>query len=356
MRGGLAHGGRGLPLRVAGHALSTASERRSRAVRSGCGRAGRAAEPAEAACHLAKEKGRDRLQVYDAERSRHRAALRRHALGLAPQSRRCGRTASPSTVSRSCPVGGRPSTPWRSAGAHARCRGQTHPGIPFHPACGALWSDAAAGPLGGAQGARDAGRALCARAGESRPGCSRSISRERRSATARWRSSCATSCAPAACRASALCFEITETAAVSSLPETSALINSLRRLGCAFSLDDFGRGMSSFMYLKQLPVDYLKIDGEFVRNMKDDPVSRAMVEAIHALGQAMGIATVAECVENPDVRRQLEALGDRLHSRAARSGRQHAASAAICNSRSDERSADRWRRGMRFARSRGRCR
>jgi diguanylate cyclase (GGDEF)-like protein/PAS domain S-box-containing protein len=108
---------------------------------------------------------------------------------------------------------------------------------------------------------------------------------------------------------SALCFEITETAAVSSLPETSSLINSLRRLGCAFSLDDFGRGMSSFMYLKQLPVDYLKIDGEFVRNMKDDPVSRAMVRAIHALGQAMGIATVAECVETPDVRAQLEALG-----------------------------------------------
>jgi diguanylate cyclase (GGDEF)-like protein/PAS domain S-box-containing protein len=108
---------------------------------------------------------------------------------------------------------------------------------------------------------------------------------------------------------SALCFEITETAAVSSLPETSALINSLRRLGCAFSLDDFGRGMSSFMYLKQLPVDYLKIDGEFIRNMKDDTVSQAMVRAIHALGQAMGIATVAECVENPGVRSQLEALG-----------------------------------------------
>ncbi|HEX5207302.1 MAG TPA: EAL domain-containing protein [Steroidobacteraceae bacterium] len=107
----------------------------------------------------------------------------------------------------------------------------------------------------------------------------------------------------------ALSFEITETAAVSSLQEASALINSLRRLGCSFALDDFGRGMSSFMYLKQLPVDYLKIDGEFVRNMADDPVSRAMVRAIHALGQAMGIPTVAECVETLTVRRQLEELG-----------------------------------------------
>ena len=107
----------------------------------------------------------------------------------------------------------------------------------------------------------------------------------------------------------AVCFEITETAAVCNLAETSALINTLRRLGCAFSLDDFGRGMSSFMYLKQLSVDYLKIDGEFVRNMKDDPVSRAMVKAIHALGQAMGIATVAECVESRGVRSQLEELG-----------------------------------------------
>jgi diguanylate cyclase (GGDEF)-like protein/PAS domain S-box-containing protein len=108
---------------------------------------------------------------------------------------------------------------------------------------------------------------------------------------------------------SALCFEITETAAVSSLREAAALINSLRGLGCGFALDDFGRGMSSFMYLKQLPVDFLKIDGAFVRSMADDPVARAMVRAIHALGQAMGIATVAECVESADVRRQLEALG-----------------------------------------------
>jgi diguanylate cyclase (GGDEF)-like protein/PAS domain S-box-containing protein len=109
--------------------------------------------------------------------------------------------------------------------------------------------------------------------------------------------------------ASALCFEITETAAVASLAETAALIGSLRRLGCAFALDDFGRGMSSFMYLKQLAVDYLKIDGEFVRAMAHDPVSRAMVRAIHAMGQALGLATVAECVETAEVRRQLEELG-----------------------------------------------
>jgi diguanylate cyclase (GGDEF)-like protein/PAS domain S-box-containing protein len=107
----------------------------------------------------------------------------------------------------------------------------------------------------------------------------------------------------------ALCFEITETAAVSSLVETSALINLLRQIGCTFALDDFGRGMSSFMYLKELRVDYLKIDGEFVRNMVDDPVSRAMVQAIHALGQAMNIATIAEWVETPTLRHLIETLG-----------------------------------------------
>lgn len=107
----------------------------------------------------------------------------------------------------------------------------------------------------------------------------------------------------------ALCFEITETAAVESLAEASALISSLRRMGCAFSLDDFGRGMSSLMYLKQLPVDYLKIDGEFVRGMQHDPVCKAMVKTFHALGQAMDIPTIAECVENASVRRQLETLG-----------------------------------------------
>lgn len=107
----------------------------------------------------------------------------------------------------------------------------------------------------------------------------------------------------------ALCFEITETAAVSSLAETAALINSLRQIGCTFALDDFGRGMSSFMYLKELRVDYLKIDGEFVRNMVDDPVSRAMVQAIHALGRAMNIATIAEWVETPTLRHLIETLG-----------------------------------------------
>jgi len=107
----------------------------------------------------------------------------------------------------------------------------------------------------------------------------------------------------------ALCFEITETAAVSSLTEASALIDSLRQIGCTFALDDFGRGMSSFMYLKQLRVDYLKIDGEFVRNMVDDPVSCAMVQAIHALGQAMNISTIAEWVETPTLRRRIETLG-----------------------------------------------
>jgi Amt family ammonium transporter len=109
--------------------------------------------------------------------------------------------------------------------------------------------------------------------------------------------------------ARALCFEITETAAVTSLANTRFLMRELKARGSSFALDDFGTGVSSFVYLKTLPVDFLKIDGQFVSHVTDDPVNRSMVEAISKVGRALGIATVAECVESQAVLEELKRIG-----------------------------------------------
>ena len=109
--------------------------------------------------------------------------------------------------------------------------------------------------------------------------------------------------------AGALCFEITETAAVTNLSNVAFVMRELKTRGCKFSLDDFGTGLSSFMYLKSLPVDYLKIDGQFVRRIADDPVDRSMVEAVCKVGRTLGIETVAECVEVQSVLDELGRIG-----------------------------------------------
>ncbi len=106
-----------------------------------------------------------------------------------------------------------------------------------------------------------------------------------------------------------ICFEVTETEAVTNLSSAVQLITRIKEAGCRFALDDFGSGMSSFSYLKNMPVDYLKIDGSFVCNIAEDQTDLAMVSSINQVAHIMGIETIAEYVESDAIRVALETLG-----------------------------------------------
>jgi len=108
---------------------------------------------------------------------------------------------------------------------------------------------------------------------------------------------------------SAICFEITETVAISNLARATEVMCALKEKGCRFALDDFGKGMSSFGYLRSLPVDYLKIDGALIMTIMEDDVACTMVEAITRIAYAMKIKTIAEFVENDQVLNRLRAIG-----------------------------------------------
>ena len=109
--------------------------------------------------------------------------------------------------------------------------------------------------------------------------------------------------------ANRITFEITETAAVANFEQTREMVCQLRELGCSFALDDFGAGFSSFNYLKQFPVDYLKIDGSFITNLVNDPIDQTLVKSIIEIARTLGKHTVAEFVESAEVLNMLKEYG-----------------------------------------------
>ncbi|MEX2442083.1 MAG: EAL domain-containing protein [Alkalispirochaeta sp.] len=106
-----------------------------------------------------------------------------------------------------------------------------------------------------------------------------------------------------------ICLEITETTAIENMSRATSFIKRLKVMGVSFALDDFGNGFSSFAYLKHLPVDYLKIDGSFVRDIADDPIDYALVEAVNNIGHVMNMKTIAEYVKDDRTRTLLERIG-----------------------------------------------
>ena len=104
-------------------------------------------------------------------------------------------------------------------------------------------------------------------------------------------------------------FEITETAVITDLKHALRFMHAIKERGCRFALDDFGSGVASFGYLKTLPVDYLKIDGHFVKDIPGDPFDDAVVQAVHRIAQTLGLRTIAESVESQAILERVRAIG-----------------------------------------------
>jgi len=103
-----------------------------------------------------------------------------------------------------------------------------------------------------------------------------------------------------------LIFEITETAAISNFMGAVKFIKFFKKRGCKFALDDFGCGMSSFQYLNELPLDYLKIDGSFVKGINDNPFNKSIIQSISQIGHSINLEIIAEFVENEEILKQLD--------------------------------------------------
>jgi EAL domain-containing protein (putative c-di-GMP-specific phosphodiesterase class I) len=106
-----------------------------------------------------------------------------------------------------------------------------------------------------------------------------------------------------------VCFEITETAAITNITAAASMMNDLKKLGFNFALDDFGKGVSSYSYLNNLPVDYLKIDGEYVREINSNPVSYEIIRSVNEIAHLLGMETIAEYVENDAILATLKTIG-----------------------------------------------
>ena len=106
-----------------------------------------------------------------------------------------------------------------------------------------------------------------------------------------------------------ICFESRETAAIANFEQARYFMSELKKMGCCFALDNFGRGLSSFAYLMNLPVDYLKIDGAFVKNISHNLISQALVEGFNGIAHAMNVETIAEFVEDETILEKLREMG-----------------------------------------------